>query len=72
VATHSPAHIRKAKEVIRRAFEVQMQCRGLSVVEVLGVCPTGWGLSVKESFQWYQEHLLVEFPLGRLVDRQSS
>ncbi len=72
VATHTPAHIQKTKEAIRRAFEVQMQGRGLSVVEVLGVCPTGWGLSVKEAFQWYQEHLLVEFPLGRLVDRQSS
>jgi len=72
VATHSPAQVRKTKEAIRRAFEVQMQGRGLSVVEVLGVCPTGWGMSVKEAFQWYQEHLLVEFPLGRLVDRQSS
>jgi len=71
VATHTPAHIRAAREAIRHAFEVQMQGLGLSVVEVLGVCPTGWGMSVKEAFRLYREHLLAEFPPGRLVDRKS-
>lgn len=69
VATHTPAHIRQAGEAIRRALEVQIAGRGLSVVEVLGICPTGWGMSTKEAFQWYREHLLAEFPLGRLADR---
>jgi 2-oxoglutarate ferredoxin oxidoreductase subunit beta len=72
VATDSPAHIQTAKQAIRHAFEVQVQGLGLSVVEVLGVCPTGWGMGVKEAFHWYQEHLLAEFPLGRLVDRRAS
>ncbi len=72
VATHTPEHIRAARQAIRRAFEVQMKGVGLSVVEVLGVCPTGWGMGVKEAFQWYREHLMAEYPPGILVDRTAS
>jgi 2-oxoglutarate/2-oxoacid ferredoxin oxidoreductase subunit beta len=69
VATDTPAHIKGAREAIRHAIEVQRQGRGASVVEVLGICPTGWRMSVKDAFTWYREHLMAEFPLGRLVDR---
>jgi 2-oxoglutarate/2-oxoacid ferredoxin oxidoreductase subunit beta len=72
VGTDTPAHIAQAKAAIRRALEVQAEGRGAGVVEVLGICPTGWGMSVKDAFKWYQEHLMAEFPLGRIVDRSGG
>ena len=69
VAAHTPRHIDAAREAIRRALTVQAEGRGTSIVEVLGICPTGWGMSVKDAYQWYKDHLMVEFPLGRLAER---
>jgi 2-oxoglutarate ferredoxin oxidoreductase subunit beta len=72
VATHTREHIEAARLAIQKAFEVQMEGRGMSVVEIVGICPTGWGMSTKEAFKWYRENLLVEFPVGVLVDRRDA
>jgi 2-oxoglutarate/2-oxoacid ferredoxin oxidoreductase subunit beta len=72
VAAHTPAAIDKARDAIRHAIEVQGEGKGLGVVEVLGICPTGWGMSVKEAHKWYQEQLMAEFPLGRFADRREN
>lgn len=69
VAMDSKTHITQAKEAMRHAIEVQMAKKGLSIVEILGVCPTGWGMKTKEAYQWYRDHLLNEFPLGVFADR---
>lgn len=69
VATHSKAKIDKTKEAIRHAIEVQIADKGLSMVEILGICPTGWSKTTKEALKWYEEHLMVEFPLMKFVDR---
>ena len=68
VAMHSNANIQAAKEAIRHAIEIQQAGRGLSIVEILGVCPTGWGMKTKAAYNWYAEQLLTEFPLGKFTD----
>jgi pyruvate/2-oxoacid:ferredoxin oxidoreductase beta subunit len=35
----------KAKAAIKRAFQVQLEGHGFSLVEVLSTCPVGWGCS---------------------------
>lgn len=64
VAVHTPRHIIKAKKVIRKAFDNQIQNRCFSLVEVLSTCPTNWGKTTKESETWLENNLIPFYPLG--------
>lgn len=64
VSTHDPKHVNQAKAAIRKAFEVQIEGLGFSIVEVLSTCPTNWGLSPSESLKWLEENMLPYYPLG--------
>ena len=68
VAVNSPANIKKAKEAIRKAFQVQIDCLGFSLVEILSPCPTNWKMSPVESWKWIDEVMVKEFPLGAIKD----
>jgi 2-oxoglutarate ferredoxin oxidoreductase subunit beta len=66
VSVHDPKNVLKAKEAIRKAFEIQIAGRGFSMVEVLSTCPTNWGLSPVESLKWLEANMIPQFPLGVL------
>jgi 2-oxoglutarate ferredoxin oxidoreductase subunit beta len=64
VAVHTPKAIIQAKKFIKRAFEVQLEGLGFSLVEVLSTCPTNWGLSPLEAVKWLEEKMVPYYPLG--------
>lgn len=57
-------NILKAKKAIKKAFELQMQGAGFTLVEVLSTCPTNWGLTPLKALDYLKEKMLPEFPLG--------
>lgn len=61
---HDPKNIRLAKKAIRTAFEVQVRGLGFSMVELLSICPTNWGLSPVDSLHWMEENMVPYYPLG--------
>ena len=61
---HDFKHIRKAKQAIRTAFEVQARCMGFSLVELLSICPTNWGMPPVDAVHWLEENMLAYFPPG--------
>ena len=67
-AVNSPANIRKTKKAIRKAFQMQIDDLGFSLVEILSPCPTNWKMSPLESWQWVSEEMMKEFPLGVIKD----
>ena len=67
-AVNSPANIKKTKKAIRKAFQVQIDDLGFSLVEVLSPCPTNWKMSPLESWQWIDKEMTKEFPLGVIKD----
>ena len=60
----TPADYRKTKGYIRTAFEMQLERRGLSYVEVLSACPTNWHLTPVESLEMIKREMIPQFPLG--------
>lgn len=64
VTVTTPAHVRKAKKAIRKAFEAQIEGKGFSMIEVLSTCPTNWGLSPVEALRWLEENMIPYYPLG--------
>jgi len=67
-AVNSPANIKKTKNAIRKAFQVQIDDLGFSLVEILSPCPTNWKMGVLESWQWIDKVMIKEFPLGVIKD----
>lgn len=64
VSVHDPAHIRKAKRAVRKAFEVQMEGRGFGMVEILAACPTNWRLDPLQAMQKIKTAMMAYYPLG--------
>lgn len=68
VAVNSPANIGKAKKAIRKAFQTQIDGLGFAMVEILAPCPTNWKMDSLEAWQWVNDVMAKEFPLGVLKD----
>lgn len=63
-AVHTPANVRKTKKAIRKAFENQKLKRGISFVEVVSNCNSGWKMSPVQANQWMVENMFPFYPLG--------
>lgn len=64
VTVDTPANVRKAKAVIKKAFEIQKQGLGFTLVEVLSTCPTNWGIPAVAALGWLRENMIPYYPLG--------
>lgn len=64
VAVNNVANVAKAKRAIKKSFQYQMEGKGFSLVEVLSICPTNWGLSPQEAMKWLEENMIPYYPLG--------
>lgn len=64
VSVDSVPHVNKAKAAIKKAFQNALDGKGFSLVEVLSICPTNWGLSPLESLNWLRENMIPFYTLG--------
>ena len=63
---HTAPAIKKAKKMLRLAFENSMAGKGTSVVEFVSTCASGWKMTPEESNNWMVENMLPMYPLGDL------
>lgn len=63
-AVHTPAAVRKAKKAIRMAFENKKLNKGVSFVEVVSNCNSGWKLSPVKANEWMVENMFPFYPIG--------
>jgi 2-oxoglutarate/2-oxoacid ferredoxin oxidoreductase subunit beta len=64
-AVHTPSAVRKAKRAIRKAFENQRDKKpGLSFVEIVSNCNSGWKMTPVDSNKWMEEHMFPYYPMG--------
>jgi len=64
VSVDSVPNVNKAKKAIKKAFQNQLEGKGFSLIEVLSICPTNWGLSPNEAMKWLRENMIPYYPLG--------
>ncbi|NJO90874.1 MAG: 2-oxoglutarate oxidoreductase [Chloroflexia bacterium] len=67
-AVHTPAAVRKAKKAIRKAFENQKENKGLSFVEIVSNCNSGWKMTPVAANKWMEENMFPFYPLGDIKD----
>lgn len=71
-AVNSTANILKTKKAIAKAFQVQLNRMGFSLVEVLSPCPINWKMSPIEACRWIEENMVNCYPLGVIKDNTRS
>jgi 2-oxoglutarate ferredoxin oxidoreductase subunit beta len=67
-AVNSPGNILKTKKAVAKAFGVQLEGRGFSLIEVLSPCPTNWKMESVDACKWIDEVMAIHFPLGVIKD----
>ena len=63
-SVHTPTAVRKAKVAIKQAFENQKLQKGLSFVEIVSSCNSGWKMTPVQANQWMEENMFPNYPIG--------
>jgi 2-oxoglutarate ferredoxin oxidoreductase subunit beta len=75
-SVQTPAAVRKAKKAIKKAFQNQLDDKpGVSFIEVVSNCNSGWKMEPVQSNIWMEENMFPFYQIGdikvdgKLVDR---
>lgn len=68
VSLDSVANIKKAKQAIKKAFEVQIHGLGFGFVEILSTCPTNWKMTPDNAHTRVREEMMPIFKPGVYKD----
>jgi 2-oxoglutarate ferredoxin oxidoreductase subunit beta len=68
VSVHNPAHVRRAKQAVKRAFQTQIDQKGFSLIEFISTCPVNWGMTPSQALKWAEENMIPYYPLGVFRD----
>ena len=68
VSVDSVPNITKAKQAIKKAFQVQLDGLGFGFVEILSSCPTNWKMTPEEAHERIRGEMSETFPLGVYKD----
>ncbi|MBP9991602.1 MAG: 2-oxoglutarate oxidoreductase [Bacteroidales bacterium] len=63
-SVHTPAAVRKAKAAIKQAFLNQQNKKGLSFVEIVSNCNSGWKMTPVQANKWMEENMFPNYPIG--------
>ncbi len=63
-SVHTPLNVRKAKKAVRMAFENQKLNKGLSFIEIVSNCNSGWKMPPVQANKWMEENMFPFYPLG--------
>ncbi len=63
-SVHTPGSVRKAKKALRKAFENQKLNKGVSFVEIVSNCNSGWKMTPNQANKWMEENMFPFYPLG--------
>ncbi len=63
-SVHTPAAVRKTKKAIKQAFENQKLKKGVSFVEIVSNCNSGWKMTPVQANKWMEENMFPKYPIG--------
>ena len=68
VSLDTVANIKKAKQAIKKAFEVQIKGLGFGFVEILSTCPTNWKMTPEQAHDRVRNEMMQVFKPGIYKD----
>ncbi len=72
VAVDTPGRLTQARKALFKAFETQIEEKGLGFVEFLSSCPTNWGMGPLEAVRRIETEMIPYFPLGVFKERKGK
>jgi 2-oxoglutarate ferredoxin oxidoreductase subunit beta len=72
VSVHDPKHVFKAKKALKKAFEIQRDKKGFSLIEFISTCPVNWGMKPKDAIDWAVDNMIPFYPLGVYKDETTK
>ena len=72
VSVHNPQHVNKAKKALKKAFQIQKDRKGFTLIEFISTCPVNWGLTPKDAVDWAVENMIPYYPLGVYKDKTAE
>ncbi|MCC8147291.1 MAG: thiamine pyrophosphate-dependent enzyme [Bacteroidales bacterium] len=66
---HTAPATKKAKKMLRKAFENSMAGKGTSIVEFVSTCASGWKMTPDQANKWMMENMVPMYPLGIIKDK---
>ncbi|MGB3479145.1 MAG: thiamine pyrophosphate-dependent enzyme [bacterium] len=67
-AVDTPRNVIRTEKALKTAFANQISNKGFSMVEILSMCPTGWGQTPVQAKKWLAEVMAEYYPLGVFRD----
>jgi len=67
-SVHNSKNVLKTKRAIKKALQNQVSGKGYSFVEILSMCPTGWGIKPQVAAEWVEKEMMSYYPLGNFRD----
>lgn len=65
-SVHTPNAVRHFKKAVTKAFQYQKEKKGLSFIEVVSNCPSGWKMTPLQANKWMEENMFPMYPPGEL------
>ncbi len=65
-SVHTARNVRRTKRAIKTALENQKLNKGVSFIEIVSNCNSGWKLSPVKANEWMEENMFAFYPLGDL------
>lgn len=72
VSLDTVANIKKAKQAIKKAFEVQIKGLGFGFVEILSTCPTNWKMTPDKAHERVRNEMMQVFKPGIYKDQTQN
>ncbi|MDR2469571.1 MAG: 2-oxoglutarate oxidoreductase [Tannerella sp.] len=69
-SVQTAAAVRKAKRMLRLAFENAMAAKGTSIVEFVSACAYGWKMTPEKANRWMEDNMFPFYPLGDLKNNK--
>jgi 2-oxoglutarate ferredoxin oxidoreductase subunit beta len=63
-SVHTHKNVRKAKKAIKKAFENIKLKKGVSFVEIVSNCNSGWKMTPNDANKWMEDNMFPYYPLG--------
>jgi 2-oxoglutarate/2-oxoacid ferredoxin oxidoreductase subunit beta len=67
-SAHTPAAVRKCKKAIKKGIENVLAKKGISFIEVVSTCNSGWKMTPVAANQWMEQHMFPFYQLGDIKD----
>ena len=68
VSVHDPKHVNQARKALKKAFQIQKDKKGFTLIEFISTCPVNWGLNPKDAVDWAVDNMIPYYPLGVFKD----